>query len=122
MQIAVERLSRAVPDMPIGYDPCHDGAIERLMESRDFEGFGKLHSRPRREAQMIYLHHKLVLFASSEGFDLVGAFHAAGRRIDAYTINYATPEVVPDVLRLLALKADQITTDDPAGLGALLAR
>lgn len=120
--VAVERLSRAVPQMPIGYDPCHDGAIERLMESHDFEGFvtGALFASPR--AEMIYLHHKLVLFADFAGFDLIGAFHAAGRRIDTYTINHATRDVLPDLLRLLALKANQITTDDPAGLDALLAR
>lgn len=118
---AVERLSQAVPDMPIGYDPCHDGAIARLMESRDFAGFvsGALTASPR--AEMIYLDHELVLFADAAGFDLIGAFHEAGRRIDAYTINEPRPEVLPDILRLIALKADQITTDDPAGLEALLA-
>lgn len=118
---AVERLSQAVPDMPIGYDPCHDGAIGRLRESCDFVGFvaGALAASPR--AEMIYLEHKLVLFANAAGFDLIGAFHEAGRRVDAYTINEPRPEVLSDILRLLALKADQITTDDPAGLEALLA-
>ncbi len=119
--VAVERLSQAVPDMPIGYDPCHEGAMERLMESRDFEGFVATALAASPRAEMIYLHHKLVLFADSMGFDLINAFHAEGRRIDAYTINKAIPGVVPDVLRLLALKADQITTDDPVGLQQLLA-
>lgn len=119
--VAVERLSRAVPHMPVGYDPCHDGAIERLMESRDFAGFVTDAVAASPKATMIYLHHKLVLFADAAGFDLIGAFHDAGRRIDAYTINRAVPDVLPDVRRLLALKADQITTDDPAGLQALLA-
>jgi glycerophosphoryl diester phosphodiesterase len=119
--VAVERLSRAVPDMPVGYDPCHDGAIERLMENRDFAGFvaGALEASPK--ATMIYLHHKLVLFADAAGFDMIGAFHQAGRTIDAYTINRAIPDVLPDVRRLLALKADQITTDDPVGLETLIA-
>lgn len=118
---AVERLSRAVPDMPIGYDPCHDGAIERLMESRDFTAFvdGALQASPR--AGMIYLHHALVLFADTAGYDLIGAFHGAGRRVDAYTITAAVPAALPAVRRLLELKADQITTDDPVGLEALLA-
>ena len=69
---------------------------------------------------MIYLHHKLVLFADAAGFDMIGAFHQAGRTIDAYTINRAIPDVLPDVRRLLALKADQITTDDPVGLETLI--
>jgi len=119
--VAVERLSRAVPDMPVGYDPCHDGAIERLMENRDFAGFvaGALAASPK--ATMIYLHHKLVLFADAAGFDMIGAFHQEGRTIDAYTINRAIPDILPDVRRLLVLKADQITTDDPVGLETLIA-
>jgi glycerophosphoryl diester phosphodiesterase len=118
---AVERLSRAVPDMPIGYDPCHDGAIERLMESCDFAGFVETALSASPRARMIYLHHQLVLFADTAGYDLIAAFHRAGCRVDAYTIKAAVPEALPNVLRLLALKADQITTDDPAGLEALLA-
>lgn len=117
---AVERLSLSVPEMPIGYDPCHHGAIERLKESRDFDGFvaDAVAASPR--ARMIYLHHQLVLFAEDAGYDLVAAFHRAGRSIDAYTINSAIPAALPVVRRLLALKVDQITTDDPVGLETLL--
>jgi glycerophosphoryl diester phosphodiesterase len=117
---AVERLSEAVPDMPIGYDPCHNGASERLREGRDFVGFvaGAIVASPR--AGMIYLAHDLVLFADAEGFDLVGAFHAHGLKVDAYTIRAATHEILPKVMRLLALGVDQITTDDPVGLEALV--
>lgn len=117
---AVERLSRAVPDMPIGYDPCHDGAIGRLHASRDFAGFvaGAVAASPR--ARMIYLEHDLVLFADAEGYDLIGAFHAHDRQVDAYTIREATSTILPKVMRLLALKVDQITTDDPVGLEALV--
>lgn len=117
---AVERLSQAVPDMPIGYDPCHNGASERLWESRDFAGFvaGAISASPR--AGMIYLAHDLILFADAEGFDLVRAFHAHGLEVDAYTIRAATNEILPKVMRLLALRVDQITTDDPVGLEALV--
>ena len=118
--VAVERLSHAVPDMAIGYDPCHDGAIERLMETCDFVGFvaGALRAVPR--AQMIYLDRYLVLFADQAGYDLIGAFQGAGRLVDAYTINSAVPSALPGVKRLLELKADQITTDDPVGLERLV--
>ncbi|MDB5536345.1 MAG: glycerophosphodiester phosphodiesterase, partial [Devosia sp.] len=51
----------------------------------------------------------------------IAAFHAHGRRIDAYTIQRSDPESVASVERLLALKVDQITTDDPEGLAAALA-
>ncbi|MQB41492.1 glycerophosphodiester phosphodiesterase family protein [Rhizobium sp. ICMP 5592] len=118
---AVERLSEAVPAMPIGFDPCHNGAKERLRESRDFAGFvaGAIAASPR--AKMIYLAHELILFADAEGFDLIGAFHAHGLEVDAYTIRAATYEILPKVMRLLALRVDQITTDDPVGLEALVA-
>ncbi|WFU91743.1 glycerophosphodiester phosphodiesterase (plasmid) [Rhizobium sp. CC1099] len=119
---AVERLSGAVPDMPIGYDPCHDGAIERLIESRDFAGFVETALKASPRARMFYLYYELVLFADAAGYDLIDAFHRADRRVDAYTITAAVPEVLPKVRRLLALKADQITTDDPVGLEALLVK
>ena len=117
---AVERLSQAIPDMPIGYDPCHNGASERLRESRDFAGFvaGAIAASPR--AGMIYLALDLILFADVGGFDLIGAFHAHGLEVDAYTIRAATKEILPKVMRLLALRVDQITTDDPVGLEALV--
>jgi glycerophosphoryl diester phosphodiesterase len=117
---AVERLSQAVPAMPIGFDPCHNGASERLRKSRDFAGFvaDAIGTSPR--ARTIYLAHDLILFADAEGFDLIEAFHAHGLEVDAYTIRAATHEILPKVMRLLALRVDQITTDDPVGLEALV--
>ena len=47
-------------------------------------------------------------------------FHAANRRVDAYTIKSADAEALIVAQRLLSLKVDQITTDDPEGLAALL--
>jgi len=118
--VAVARLSEALPDMAIGYDPCHDGAIERLMETHDFTGFVAGAVRAVARAQMIYLDRRLVLYADQAEYDLIGAFHEAGRLVDAYTIKSSVPSVLPTVRRLLELKADQITTDDPVGLERLL--
>lgn len=117
---AIGLLADAVPALPMGYDPCHEGAIERLMATRDFTGFvaDAVAAFPR--ARMIYLEYRLVLGAFDEGFDIVAAFHGAGKTIDAYTLNFATAETAALADRLLALKVDQITTDDPVGLEALL--
>lgn len=117
---AVRLLTEDVPGLRIGYDPCHDGALERLNQSRDFAGFVTDAVAASPNAEMIYLYYGLVLEADRLGFDIVGAFHAAGRHIDAYTINKADAESKPQVERLLALKVDQITTDDPEGLLALM--
>lgn len=118
---AVQMLTDAVPGIRIGYDPCHDGALERLARTHDFAGFvaDAVAASPR--AEMVYLEHRLVLQADRLGFDMVAAFHAANRRIDAYTIEAADGVSKPLVERLLALKVDQITTDDPEGLAALVA-
>lgn len=117
---AVRVLTEGVQGLRIGYDPCHNGALERLQQSRDFAGFvgDAVSASPR--AEMIYLHHALVLEADRLGFDLVQAFHTRGKRIDAYTINRADAENRAKVARLLELKVDQITTDDPEGLLALM--
>ena len=117
---SVRLLTEGVECLRIGYDPCHDGALERLMQSRDFAGFVRDAVAASPKAEMIYLYYGLVLEADRLGFDIVAAFHAEGRRIDAYTINRANAESQPRVARLLELKVDQITTDDPEGLLALM--
>ncbi|WP_421758688.1 glycerophosphodiester phosphodiesterase [Devosia sp.] len=117
---AVKHLTDATPGLKVGYDPCHDGALEELARTRDFTGFvaDALQASPR--AEMIYLAYELVLGAADAGFDIVAAFHATGKRIDAYTINRSNDAGVAIANRLLALAVDQITTDDPEGLSAAL--
>lgn len=117
---AIAALGDAVPLLARGFDPCHEGTMEALLICRDFPAFvtGALAAAPG--ATTIYLEHRLVLFADAHGFDLIAAFHHAGKTIDAYTIKAANGESAAIAERLLALKVDQITTDDPVGLEALL--
>lgn len=118
---AVRLLSEGVEGIRIGYDPCHDGALERLAVSRDYAGFVADAIAVSPKAKMIYLAYPLVLEADRQGFDLIDAFHRHGRRVDSYTIKAANADSRVAVERLLALKVDQITTDDPEGLAALVA-
>lgn len=115
---SVAMLAAATPGLRIGHDPCHDDSLARLEATGDFAAFaaGALADSPR--AEMIYLAHDLVLAAADAGVDLIAPFHAAGRRIDAYTIKTADPVTRPIVERLIGLGVDQITTDDPEGLAA----
>lgn len=113
-------LAAPVPDLALGYDPCHDGTIERLIETKEFTEFVMHAIAAAPKAKMIYLEYRLVLFAAEQGFDLISAFHDAGRTVDAYTLNEATPETAAIAERLLELRADQITTDDPVGLETML--
>lgn len=109
-------LTAGVPDLRIGYDPCHKGAIDRLMQNHDYPAFVAAAVAASPRAELDYLECRLVLAADEEGFDLIGAFHAHGKRVDAYTINRADAAGIEVADRLLALHVDQITTDDPEGL------
>lgn len=117
---SVARLTGAAPGLHVGYDPCHGDAIARLMTTRDFAGFTAAAIADSPRAEMIYLAYQLVLEADDSGFDIVGALHAASRRVDAYTIKTADETTRPAVERLIDLRVDQITTDDPEGLAKML--
>ncbi len=117
---AVRLLSENVPGLRIGYDPCHKGALERLMETRDYAAFVADAVAASAKSELDYLEYRLVLEADRDGFDIVAAFQAHGRRIDAYTVRRADDEGLAVVRRLLELKVDQITTDDPEALAAAL--
>lgn len=117
---SVKVLSDSTPGLHVGHDPCHDGALEQLERSHDFAGFVSQAIAASPAAEMIYLAYAVVLAAAADDYDIVGAFHSAGRRVDAYTIRTADPATRPLVERLLGAKVDQITTDDPEGLASLL--
>lgn len=117
---SVRLLSENVPGLRIGYDPCHKGALERLMETRDYAGFVADAVAASPKSELDYLEYRLVLEADRDGFDIIGAFHAHGRRIDAYTVRRADDDGMAVITRLLELRVDQITTDDPEGVAAAL--
>lgn len=117
---AVAALAADLPDLRIGYDPCYGAAVDELQRTRDFAAFTAQAMAAAPDAEMIYLHHRIVLDADAQGFDMIGAYHAAGYRVDAWTIPRADTEGLSAARRLLELRVDQITTDDPEGLGGAL--
>lgn len=117
---AISLLANASQMLKIGYDPCYGDSLERLRATKDYKSFISDALRTAPNAEMIYLHHQIVLAADEAGFDLIGAVHAAGRRVDAWTINTVNSTTISQVNRLLQLEVDQITTDDPEGLAAAL--
>ena len=117
---SVRLLTDATPGLHVGYDPCHGEAVAALEKSGDFAGFVAEAVKASPRAEMIYLAYPIVLAAADAGFDIVGAFHNAARRVDAYTLKSADAVTRPIAERLLELKVDQMTTDDPEGLAALL--
>lgn len=116
----VRLLSDAAPGVRIGHDPCHDETLAALERSRDYAGFVAEAVAASPKAEMIYLAYPVVLAAADSGFDMIDAFHRGGRRVDAYTVEFADAATRPTVERLLDLRVDQITTDDPEGLGELI--
>lgn len=117
---SVRLLSEKVPGLRIGYDPCHKGAMERLMETRDYAAFVDDAVAASPTSELDYLEYRLVLEADRDEFDIIAAFHAHGRRIDAYTVRRADDDGMAVIERLLELRVDQITTDDPEGVAAAL--
>jgi glycerophosphoryl diester phosphodiesterase len=104
----------------IGYDPCHEAEMIDLVRSRDFDGFTARAIAAMPEARIVYLHRGLVAFADSCGADLIAPFRARGQEVDVYTIPDASAANLAEVRRLIALRADQITTDDPDALAKAL--
>ncbi len=118
---AVTALARAVPGLRTGFDPCYGDHLARLLATGDYHAFIAEALAAAPEAALIYLDHEIVLAADAAGIDLIAPVQAAGRRVDAWTIREASPQGLAQVARLLALGADQITTDDPEGIARAFA-
>jgi glycerophosphoryl diester phosphodiesterase len=112
---AICALAQAAPGLVTGYDPCYGEPLAKLKADGDYLGFIDQALVTAPDAKMIYLAHDIVLAAADAGVDIVAPVHAAGRRVDAWTINRITPHTIARIDRLLRLKVDQITTDDPEG-------
>lgn len=113
---AVAQLTRAEPSMRVGYDPCFGEPFERLAATRNVPAFVDASIAAAPAAEMIYLAYPAILEADKDGTDMIAAFHAHGRTVDAWTIPGANATTLPIIRRLLELRVDQITTDDPEGL------
>ncbi len=117
---AVKLLTDAVPGMQIGFDPSDEHIFKSHLAAGTLQTFVDDALAASPGAHMVYLNWQIVTMSSDAGFDIVDAFHQHGKRIDAWTIQASDPASVATVEKLLALKVDQITTDDPEGLCAAL--
>ena len=117
---AIAALAGATPGLAVGHDPCHGESVARLRATADFAGFIADGLAEAPAASVIYLAHEIVAAADLAGFDMIGACHAEGKRVDAWTIQRVTPSSLARCERLIALGVDQITTDDPDGLATAL--
>ncbi|MBF0677685.1 MAG: glycerophosphodiester phosphodiesterase [Devosia sp.] len=113
---AIALLAANTPGLRTGYDPCYGASLARLQATGDFATFTADALTAAADAEMIYLHYGLILEADRAGFDIIAALHADHRRVDAWTIKTADDTTKPAIDRLLDLRVDQITTDDPEGV------
>ncbi|MCQ1571194.1 glycerophosphodiester phosphodiesterase [Neorhizobium galegae] len=116
----VVAVKRRLPDLKRGIDPTG-----KLMEIYRHQGPKAVETDLRAdiagptEPDTIYLAWQLVLQAAKDGLDLIGLCHDAGRLVDAWTFNLKNPDAGFDEAEarsfsaLMALKPDQITTDEP---------
>lgn len=117
---ALKLLTSAVPGMRSGYDASDGDRFKDALARGTLQAFVDDAVAALDGTDLIYLYWEIVTRSADAGFDIVEAFHRHGKRIDAWTIREASAAMKPHVERLLALKVDQITTDDPEGLVALM--
>jgi glycerophosphoryl diester phosphodiesterase len=119
---AVALLAASTPGLRTGYDPTYAGVLDDLKSADDFSNFISVALKTAPDAAMIYLAYELILAADAVDVDLIAAAQADKRRVDAWTIRSIDSVTVSQIRRLLELRVDQITTDDPEGLIATLSR
>ncbi|WP_105400278.1 glycerophosphodiester phosphodiesterase family protein [Neorhizobium sp. T7_12] len=116
----VVAVKQRLPGLKRGIDPTG-----KLMEIYRHQGLKAVEADLRAdisgptEPDTIYLAWQLVLQAAKDGLDLIGLCHDADRLVDAWTFNLKNPDAGFDEAEarsfsaLIALKADQVTTDEP---------
>jgi glycerophosphoryl diester phosphodiesterase len=118
--VAVKMLTDAVPGMRSGFDPSDEQRFRAALAEGALQRFVDEAVAASPDCDLIYLAWQIVTLSADAGFDIVAAFHHYGKRVDAWTINTVDDASIAVCNRLLDLKVDQITTDDPEGLAAAL--
>lgn len=118
LELIVE-IGLRLPNLLRGIDPT-----DKLAEIYRLEGLKAVEAdlladlRGPTEPHTVYLAWQLVLATAVKGLDLIGLCHAEGKLVDAWTFTMKDPgqgfsdEEWRNFSALLALKPDQITTDE----------
>ena len=114
----IEALGVAMPDLKRGIDPT-----DRLIKLWQLLGLAAVEAALLRELRevnpnTVYLHWEMLVQMASEGLNLVALAQSEGVLVDAWTHCLATPAAGfsdgewPAFAALMALRPDQITTDE----------
>jgi len=113
-------VKQRLPGVRRGIDPT-----DKLADIQKAEGWSAVEKelsadlRGATEPDTIYLHWPMLLDAAKAGLDMIDLCHDAGKLVDAWTFNLKHPDAgfdtaeAHDFSALMALKPDQITTDEP---------
>ena len=116
----IVEVKRAIPSLQRGIDPTI-----AMLERYRAEGLGGAEAVLRSELagpaepETVYLEWQMVLESARQGLDLIAICHDHGKIVDAWTYTLADPAAGfsdsewQQVSALMALKPDQITTDEP---------
>jgi glycerophosphoryl diester phosphodiesterase len=112
-----------LPYLRRGIDPT-----DKLAEIQQVEGWKAAEKalladlRGPTEPDTIYLHWQMILDAAKAGTDLIALCHGEGKGVDAWTYTLKEPAngfsdaEWRDFSELMALKPDQVTTDEPIAM------
>jgi glycerophosphoryl diester phosphodiesterase len=116
----IRALAERAPQIQRGYDPT-DHLLD-LWPVQGLAGVERALSEVLRDPvkpDMVYLQWEMILSAADLGLDMIALAHTEGVKVDAWTHHMQNPSAGfnpaegQDFAKLLALKPDQITTDEP---------
>lgn len=105
-----------------GYLDDHPLAADRWGEAHEYLAARAEGLAAQVAAGTWYVRATLLARMLADGFDWIDWLHRHGIQVAAWTLNPAQPHHIALARRLSALGVDRITTDDPAGLAAVLDR
>lgn len=125
----IRALAERAPKIQRGYDPT-DHLLE-IWPSLGLTGVERAFTEVLRDLvkpDMVYLQWEMILTAADLGLDIIALSRAEGVKVDAWTHKFANPSAGfseaegQAFAKLLALKPDQITTDEPVATEAAWAK
>ena len=116
----IERIAAAVPGISRGFDPLELYDSPSLATREEYEALAEATLRTAPQASLYYLEADLVLAGLRVGVNLVEIVRRDGAEVDAWTVDADRPNLRDDLARLVAAGVDQITTNDPIVLEAML--
>ena len=104
----------------LGFDPLDLYGNDSPASAAGFIALAERTLEIAPGVQIYYLYHKLVFAGLDQGVSLIEIVKRHGAEVDCWTLDPTTPGIETILRRLVALGCDQITTNDPTAMAALL--